>query len=462
VAVDLTGEQHWIGSFQSFGITGVLCGSIPLAGDSTDPILWLGYQSADYLSATERTRLVEFLDRVAGELRLRDRLVALDGKAVAAEQVNKAKGEFIAQVSHDIRSPLNNIKSILNLLHLDGKVEGNEDLLGVALHSCDSMAELVEDILDYSKFSAGRLEPRPSEFSLDELMEQVRREFSVTAKLRGLDLQIATSNPGLSGDAPLIRMDRQHLKRIVTNLVSNALKYTERGGVTLSYSRSAFDRSLVQFTVSDTGRGMTAEQVSQLFVPFTRFDVGGIEGTGLGLTVCKLLAEANGASIAVASSRGAGTTITVQLPAAVAQSKGNNENAVATGRSAIPDLIRVLVVDDDPDYSRTLSRALGSYAISVVTASSAEEALGLIQSLAPDAIVTDGNMPGGGGRMLVSTLRARGDSTPILLASGSSVSLTDQIRQECVAVLEKPLNIEQVVELIRGAVAARRVNDQAA
>jgi CheY-like chemotaxis protein len=152
----------------------------------------------------------------------------------------------------------------------------------------------------------------------------------------------------------------------------------------------------------------------------------------------------------------------VQLPAAVAQSKGNNENAVATGRSAIPDLIRVLVVDDDPDYSRTLSRALGSYAISVVTASSAEEALGLIQSLAPDAIVTDGNMPGGGGRMLVSTLRARGDSTPILLASGSSVSLTDQIRQECVAVLEKPLNIEQVVELIRGAVAARRVNDQAA
>jgi len=306
---------------------------------------------------------------------IHDRELARVGLAEAkqaAETANVLKGEFLANMSHEIRTPMN---AILGLSHLALRTEltpKQHDYLVKIQSSARNLLNLINDILDFSKIEAGRLDVEVISFHLSQVIDNVSNMLAIKADEKGLELvfRVARGTPqGLLGD-PL------RLGQILLNLTSNAIKFTERGEVVVTIESTSVGagKARLQFSVRDTGIGMTEEHMKRMFTAFTQAD-GSISrkygGTGLGLSISKQLVDLMGGEISVQSQPGAGSTFTFSLPFGLDSSMSERQFKPP------PELetIRVLVVDDNETARETLQDELSAMRFAVTTVPSGRAAL---------------------------------------------------------------------------------------
>ncbi len=325
----------------------------------------------------------------------------------AAEAANLAKSEFLATMSHEVRTPLNGLLPILEMLRDTRLDEDQRHFVATALNSSHHLLRIINDILDYSKIEAGKLEMEAIELDLRELVESVIVLMSKAAERRGLKLEQSSAR-----DVPaVVRGDPIRLRQILTNLVSNAVKFTEKGGIFIEVSKRAEGKKRIelQFTVKDTGIGMSEETSARLFRTFSQADASTTRkhgGTGLGLVICKRLVELMGGRIGVKSREGKGSIFWFVVPL---------RKSLQDEPSARRDLhgAKVLVVDADGSGHAEISEYLSEWGVVHERAAGIEDAISKLQSSvnlggswAYELVIVDGTTLGSEATLLVREVQA--------------------------------------------------------
>jgi signal transduction histidine kinase/ActR/RegA family two-component response regulator len=433
-------EQNMLSDFEPFGVRySVLAKFQEQDKFGFEGILWLGYSENRVPTKTECSWAEALCRFINLQLNTKTKIRDLHGELRRAQTDTKEQTRFFADLSHDVRTPLNNLKNILALAKFEETSSETRSMLEAAMDNCDHVADMMEDILIYSQSQAGSISPSPRAIPLAEILPKIVATFKGSSEIKGL--------PILSSKIPedaVVTMDLKHLKRILSNLLSNALKYTEKGQISIGIDSRSSDTWSV--FVRDTGVGIAPEDLEKLFTPFNRLErTASIEGVGLGLALSKILATANGADIVPSSRLGFGTEFELRIPKAMKAFKEQvpSRSVVARGAS-------ILLVDDDADYVSTSVRILQRFGFEVLSASSGPEANSLIRMSPPDIVVTDGSMPLGGGEEVCSAASSLG--IPVIVVSGKSDSnFASKMRALGASlVLVKPIEMEDLArEILR-------------
>ena len=381
-----------------------------------------------------------------------------------AERANRAKSEFLANMSHEIRTPMN---AVIGLAQLSMGMEGLRPKLREYLEMIHSssvgLLSIINDILDYSKVEAGRLELERVEFRLDGLLNGATELFAVHMREKGLKMVLEAD-----ADLPEVVVgDPLRLGQVLNNLLGNAVKFTERGEVRLRVEAAGRDGDgvLLRFSVSDTGIGMNEEQATRLFQAFTQAD-GSITrrfgGTGLGLAISRQLVEKMGGGIEVESAQGRGSTFrfSVRLPIAKGEPAqrpewGRNGSAFATDelrRVASIRGARVLLVEDNEVNQTVAGDLLERMGLAVTIANHGAEALEALAAAPFDAVLMDLQMPVMDGFEATRRIRAdeRWRGLPVI-AMTAAVLLEDREAAQAAGLddhLAKPILVEELVAVL--------------
>jgi len=327
---------------------------------------------------------------------------ALQRAKEVAEAANLAKTRYIVGLSHEIRTPLNAISGYAQLLERGAAVP-MDNALRTIRRSAEHLANLIDGLLDVSTIEGGLLRLNRDRIQLREFLEQIAGMFRLQAATKGIEFRVELS-PRLPA---YVYADSKRLRQILINLLSNAIKYTERGHAALTVH---YRSQVAEFEISDSGIGIPEAELSRVFEPFERGrsrQVLQLPGTGLGLTITKLLTEVMGGEIQVRSTPGAGTSFTVRLLLSDA-GEGSAPSAPLfpiTGYEG--RRIRVLLVDDDPQHLDIVASLLRGLDFKVVTAGSGSEGLQCACESPPDLALIDLSMPDMTGWQLAQLLRER-------------------------------------------------------
>ncbi len=312
----------------------------------------------------------------------------VDEKSDSLRRISEVKSRVVANVSHEFRTPLNAIIGLSKMLlsRTDGDLTAEQEKqLSFILRSSESLVALVNDLLDLSKIEAGKVALRPVSFEVRDLFAALRGMFRPVAY--GGAAVVLTFNADEALGA--LETDEGKVSQILKNLISNALKFTERGVVQVSASRGPDD--VVRFSVSDTGIGIAPEDQERIFEEFAQVDnplQQRVKGTGLGLSLSRRLAELLGGSLTVTSAPGAGSTFTLTIPRTHPEVR---EMAGLAARSAQiqPGRAPILVVEDDRQTLLLYEKYLQNSGYQIVPARSVDEARDVLQRLKPAAVVLD-------------------------------------------------------------------------
>jgi signal transduction histidine kinase/DNA-binding NarL/FixJ family response regulator len=388
-----------------------------------------------------------------------------------AEAANQAKSDFLANMSHDIRTPMNAILGFTELLKRGYGKNGLEarKYLDTIHSSGKHLLELINDILDLSKIEAGHLEVEALTCSPHAIALEVVTVLGVRAREKGVGLELRAE-----GRIPeSITSDPTCLRRIVTNLVGNAIKFTERGAVTvvLRFTSEAGTARLA-IDVRDTGIGIAADKLDSVFESFTQADSSVTRrfgGTGLGLTISKRFARALGGDIVVSSEFGKGSTFTVTVDPGVlegvrmlAQTELAVEpHAVGAGEDArwrFPPA-RVLVVDDGPENRELLRLVLTETGLQMEEAENGKMALEKSRAAPFDLVLMDMQMPVMDGFTATRHMREDGMKMPIfaLTANAMKGAEKDVTEAGCSGILTKPIDIDQLMETLAALLGGTRI-----
>ena len=342
---------------------------------------------------------------------LAERNLELEKARNAAIAAEAAKGAFIATMSHEIRTPMNGVMGMIELLSLTELTGEQRTSLEVVRESGRSLMRIIDDILDFSKIDAGKLELRPEAASLASIVGTACEVYSANAESKGLALRWSIDRN--LGAAYLI--DSMRLRQVLQNLVSNAIKFTSRGSVSVRadlHERRA-DADVVRLSVRDTGPGIEPGDRERLFKPFSQGATGSPGGTGLGLSICARLASLMGGRLEMESRVGEGTFMTVTLPLVRvpmhALQGAKPIPAEVPARTAPPQAFggAILLVDDHPVNRMVMARQLRAIGYAPVVASSGEQALEALGTGTIRAVLTDCQMPGMDGYELTRRIRAK-------------------------------------------------------
>src|SRR5690606_37360577 len=294
----------------------------------------------------------------------------------AAEAAMMAKGEFLATMSHEIRTPLNGIIPLLDILLTSPLKADQREYVGTAYHSARQLLRIVDDILDYSKLEANKVQLETVGINLRELLDGVMRLMEKNAESKGLRLSLRI-DPSVR---LAVRGDPVRLRQVLTNLLSNAVKFTERGSVTLSVTRRSETRTqhLLRFEVLDTGIGIEPEAAEKLFQPFSQADASTTRtygGTGLGLVICRRIIDLMEGRIGVESQPGRGSLFWFEVPLLKAVGDMGGRRRELNGA-------RALLLTSDTRMHRRLAIALPNWGLTLVHAGTTQEALAKLRAAA--------------------------------------------------------------------------------
>lgn len=377
-----------------------------------------------------------------------------------AQHANSAKSDFLARMSHDIRTPIN---SIIGLLEIAEHFSADTEKLRDIRVKCQTVAwyllSLVDDVLDMSKLESGEVHLVEGDFRLDELLDQCREIIAPQARDRGLSFTL--ENRVRPEDCTLVSSST-HLRQILTNLLSNAVKYNRpNGSVTvLAEALSSHEDSVrIRFTVADTGRGISEEFREKMFQPFTRemSQEGSPSGTGLGLPIVKRLTDMLGGTISVQSAINVGTTFIVELPfrrSSVSEACENRQQQ--PGKDSLHGL-KVLLVEDNSLNMEITEYLLSHEGCTVHTAVNGQEAVNLFKESRPfyfDAVLMDVMMPVMDGYTATRAIRAldRPDAKQVqIVAMTANAFAEDVVKCKEAGMnshLPKPFKADQLVAAI--------------
>ena len=351
---------------------------------------------------------------------LAEREDALREAKEAAEAAAEAKSQFLANMSHEIRTPMHGVLGALEMLRDPALDPSRQRYLDIANASAEILLTLIDEILDFSRLEAGKLRIETLDFELRRAVEDVTAMLGQRAHAKGLELACF-----IAPDAPdLLKGDPIRLRQILSNLVSNAIKFTPRGEVVVNVTAERLEagRVLLRFEVRDTGIGIAADKQALLFQPFVQADGSTSRrfgGTGLGLSIARRLTELMGGEIGLSSEPGVGSRFWFRLPLAVAAPRQPDATDLA-GK-------RLLIVDDNATNRLILRRYLTAWGVRPGSANGGEEALAKLRDAAVadrpyQLVLLDFNMPGMDGLALAKRLRQDPAlaGTRLLMLSSSS------------------------------------------
>ncbi|MCA9108745.1 MAG: response regulator [Planctomycetaceae bacterium] len=406
------------------------------------------------------------IERDISERRNRER--ELKEAIQQAETANHMKSEFLANISHELRTPMNAIIGMLELALGEELEPVIEDYLSTARESADTLRHLLNDLLDFSRMEAGRFELEDEPFSIREIVDSTMKIMSLRANEKGLELvgRVSQSIPGrVSGDG-------YRLRQILINLVNNAIKFTEQGEVAVLVECQKPATGLVHLKISvrDTGIGIAPEDRDKVFQPFTQLDATTTRqhsGTGLGLAICSELIHKMDGTMSLTSQPGQGSVFSFEVTLPIVK-------LTAPESTVVPDLadLPVLVVDDNESNRTILEETLTAWKMRPTVLSDAQEALEVIrkanhQGEGFELVIVDALMPEMDGFTLIEKLHEEGinkSAAVLMLSSADRQTFKDRCENIPVdGFLEKPVSqsdmLDAVISVLRGTSHVREVAD---
>jgi signal transduction histidine kinase/CheY-like chemotaxis protein len=393
---------------------------------------------ASYLDVTEAHRVAR----------------AQDEARKAAEEANRAKSDFLGVMSHEIRTPLNGVLGMAQAMDMDPLAPLQRERLRVIRESGGALMDLLDDLLDISRIEAGRLSLETQDFDLSAVVEGAHAAFAAEAQGKSLGF-VLDIDPAVRG---LWRGDSARVRQVFSNLISNAVKFTRAGEVSVRLSRNAAG---VRFEVSDTGIGIAPDRVTRLFEKFARADVSATResgGAGLGLAICQELCRAMGGAITVGSAPGQGSTFAVDLPLRQVERPAPTHQALPSRLSE--GSMRVLAAEDNPVNRMVLKALLAQFDLDPTIVENGAEAVRAWESAHWDLILMDVQMPVMDGPTATMTIRAREavlgrPRTPILAVTANTMAhqLASYRAAGMDDVVPKPLNVTELFSAMVAAVS---------
>jgi signal transduction histidine kinase/CheY-like chemotaxis protein len=385
---------------------------------------------------------------------------AADDAREEARQASRAKANFLATMSHEIRTPMNGVLGMAQLLQRDEADPAQKERLAVLIDSGEYLLSILNDILDVSKIDAGRLDIVPAAEDMALFLERLVGFWGPRADEKGVSLVL-----DVKPEVPaFVLVDALRLRQVLFNLVGNALKFTDEGSVTVVAEAvpNGEGAVLLHLAVRDTGIGISAENLPQLFTRFTQGDESEVRkfgGTGLGLAIAKQLVELMAGKIWAESEIGKGSTFHLKLPLALAHGPATPKAANTTDDSEPVSSLQVLAVDDNAINLMVLDQLLSSFGHTIVKAASGAEALAMLAERPFDLVLLDIQMPGMTGIEVLQRLRAvegpnRAAPVVALTADVTSGGRRRYLELGFTEHSPKPLQIADLMESIARAVAA--------
>ena len=379
----------------------------------------------------------------------------------AAEASNRAKSEFLSRVSHELRTPLNAILGFAQLMDMDRRpplapqqAQWNTQLQKAGWH----LLRMIDDVLDFARIDTGHLRLRIAALDLAAVVAEARSFIAQAAAQRGL-----TVAESVSPQAARALGDATRVKQILTNLLSNAVKYNVPGG-SIHVAVCAQGDALLAISVQDTGLGMTAQQLGQLFQPFNRLgrEASAVEGHGIGLVIARRLAELMGGSLSARSAPGAGTTFTLLLPRAAddAPREAEPQPQAACAREAAYPLRSVHYIEDDEVNAEVMRGILMQRPqVTLTVSATGREGLAAIRRDLPSLVLLDMNLPDMEGLQILHELRHHAGTAgiPVLVVSADTTAELVAAATEAGAthVLGKPVNVLELLQVLDGCLEGR-------